>query len=828
MLPKSNFVNTLATAALLLLPIPAAAQWRVDADFDPGHGASELVWSARGQADGSVLAVGRFTQAGGAPRGGIARFLPDGSLDPNFAPSANGTVLTVLPLQDGGILVGGSFNHIVGQPITGLARLDATGALDLSFQPQIGGTVFSVLELADGRLMVAGFFNQAGGAPCGSIARLFADGSRDSSFDTGWGADSYILSMALDMHGRILVGGYFNWLNGQPRSRLARLWTNGFVDPNFQPSANAPVHAIAVQADGKILVGGDFTQLNGQPAGHLGRLLTTGETDPSWQGGGADAAVAAIAVETTGNILVGGAFTSIAGAPRGRLARLLPTGVLDAGFTAEADGLVQSISLAPDRGLLLGGDFLTVGGIARTRVARLDLAPSHDPAYAPQLFHHQSGGYEIQTLVPTRDRRLLVGGGFQADSQFPYLARLNQDGTLDRSFKPSPSARVSAALEQRDGKIVVAGPFGNIGGGYQPFLARLTPAGQLDRTFTLPRVGHLVFALAQQPDDKLLIGGPFYYFHPHYRRGVARLEANGSLDLSFDTGAGPEGTVQVLAVQADGKILAGGSFTGWNGEPRRGLVRLLADGSLDADFAPVLDSGWVTAIQVAADGSIVIGGNFRTVDGVPRPGMARLFADGSVDPDFASPFQEAGATTTLVRMINQRADGHYLVAGALYLADGSVSALLRLRPDGRLDELIAHPSANWITAMAIEADGNLVAGGIGSIPTGTPGDSRKLIRYRLDGGGSQRIEVPAAGDAVRWLRHGGLPELAGVQFELSTDGQTFLPLGHAEKIDGAWQLEGLALPTGLRIVLRASGFAASGQLGASLAYHSQTRSLTLD
>ena len=74
----------------------------------------------------------------------------------------------------------------------------------------------------------------------------------------------------------------------------------GAVDPGFQPSADAPVQTIALQADGKILVGGDFTQLNGQPAGHLGRPLANGTLDPAWQnGGGADAAVVALAIRAS-------------------------------------------------------------------------------------------------------------------------------------------------------------------------------------------------------------------------------------------------------------------------------------------------------------------------------------------------------------------------------------------------------------------------------------------------------------------------------------------------------------------------------------------------
>ena len=60
--------------------------------------------------------------------------------------------------------------------------------------------------------------------------------------------------------GKILVGGDFTSIGGQPRNRIARLdATTGLAD-SFNPNANDVVDSIAVQADGKILAGGHFSQ----------------------------------------------------------------------------------------------------------------------------------------------------------------------------------------------------------------------------------------------------------------------------------------------------------------------------------------------------------------------------------------------------------------------------------------------------------------------------------------------------------------------------------------------------------------------------------------
>ncbi len=63
-------------------------------------------------------------------------------------------------------------------------------------------------------------------------------------------------------------------------------------------------------------------------------------------------------------------------------------------------------------------------------------------------------------------------------------------------------------------------------------------------------------------------------------------QAPGSLDLSFDPTAGgtriglaaEQGGVLCLELQADGKLLLGGGFAGYNGTPRRNLARINTDG----------------------------------------------------------------------------------------------------------------------------------------------------------------------------------------------------------------------------------------------------------
>src|SRR5204863_7956655 len=89
-------------------------------------------------------------------------------------------------------------------------------------------------------------------------------------------------------------------------------------------------------------------------------------------------------------------------------------------------------------------------------------------------------------------------------------------------------------------------------------IARLETDGRLDQTLNLSAVGNFVLATAVQPDGKILIGGTFTTVLGVARNNIARLNTDGTLDTAFDPNAG--NIVDAIAVQADGKHLAGGEF----------------------------------------------------------------------------------------------------------------------------------------------------------------------------------------------------------------------------------------------------------------------------
>jgi uncharacterized delta-60 repeat protein len=308
------------------------ADGTLDTGFNPG--ANGWAASLAVQADGKILVGGVFTTLGGQSRNYIGRLNADGTVDASFNPGADNTVVCLALQADGKVLVAGIFDTLGGQTRNSIGRLNADGTLDSGFNPGLGGGGAGCLApQGDGKILVGGDFTTLDGQSRSCIGRLNADGTVDTTFNPG--ADGEVDSLALQADGKILVGGGFTTLGGQTRNYLGRLNADGTLDSGFNPGVgggeNAPpyVWSLALQADGKILVGGGFTNLCGQPWNYLGRLNADGTLDtgfdpapgPVYYGD----SVESLALQADGKILVGGGFTTLAGQPCNCLGRLSNT-----------------------------------------------------------------------------------------------------------------------------------------------------------------------------------------------------------------------------------------------------------------------------------------------------------------------------------------------------------------------------------------------------------------------------------------------------------------------------------------------------------------------
>ncbi|PAT35265.1 IPTL-CTERM sorting domain-containing protein [Vandammella animalimorsus] len=296
-------------------------------------------------------------------------------------------------------------------------------------------------------------------------------------------------------------------------------------------------------------------------------------------------------------------------------------------------------------------------------------------------------GGPVFALALQADGKLLAAGGF---TEFPVgepasrVVRLNPDGTRDTSFtSPTISALlphnqlVKHLAVQADGKILIAGNFGQVDGAPAHGLARLNADGSRDASFQNTLPDHfLAGGLLLLPNGQILAGannGQLY-----------RLNPDGS--LANDGLAYVASGVTMLHRLASGKILVGGGFTYVEHKPYERLLRLNADGTLDTSFAnPRIQGGseQVQAVQELPNGQILIGGNFTQVHGQAREHLALLNADGTLDNQFNAPAVDGVITYSRgISSFLLQDSGKLLVGGWFSMRDGTVmrSDVVRLIP----------------------------------------------------------------------------------------------------------------------------------------------------
>jgi uncharacterized delta-60 repeat protein len=625
------------------------------------------------QTDGKVLIGGSFTTVDDVARTRIARLNADGSLDTSFdaGTGADSAVRSVVVQADGKVLIGGDFTTVDGVARNRIARLNADGSLDTGFDPGTGANagVQAVAVQADGKVLIGGSFITVDDVARTSIARLNVDGSLDTSFDpdliAGTGGD-WVNAVAVQADGKVLIGGHFETVDNISRNHIARLNTNGTLDTSFDPGtgASAVVNALAVQND-EVIVGGAFATIDGVSRPRIARLDSDGSVDTSFDpGDGMNNNVWSVAVQVDGKVLAGGTFTEVDGTGRNRVARLNGDGSLDVGLDpgTGASNQVEAVVHQADGKVLIGGYFTTVDGEDRKGIARLNANGSLDTSFDPGTGADPA---VVRAVAVQPDGQVFIGGNFTKVNNMTRnrIARLSALGAVDTGFDPGAGADDQVlTVAVHDGGVLIGGYFTTVGGAGRKGIARLNSSGAVDNGFNPVVSGEneWVLSLAVQDDDKVIIGGSFTTVNGVARKHVARLNANGTLDSSFDPGIGPNFLVRAVAVQDDGKVLIGGSFTTVSGEDRKYIARLTDTGSLDTSFDPVKGaSSWVDAVAVQADGKVLIGGDFTTVNDVNCNHIARLNANGSVDTSFVT---SAGADDTVYDVAVQP-DGKVLIGG---------------------------------------------------------------------------------------------------------------------------------------------------------------------
>ncbi len=264
--------------------LPAQAG-SLDTTFNPGTGTDGTVRAAVVQPDGKIIIGGDFGYINGVSHQRVARLNADGSLDAGFTAGGEGAILALALQPDGKILLGGggSFLSLNGVSVQSIARLNADGTLDAGFNQGAGAnaSVYAIAVQPDGKIILAGAFTTIRGVTRNRLSRLNPDGSLDTTFAPNGGADDLIYDVALQPDGGMIIGGRFLNYNGEARTRIARVHSNGSLDHSFNPGTGTDdsVESIAIQTDGGIVFGGSFGHYNGMLRSCLARVDAAGTLD---------------------------------------------------------------------------------------------------------------------------------------------------------------------------------------------------------------------------------------------------------------------------------------------------------------------------------------------------------------------------------------------------------------------------------------------------------------------------------------------------------------------------------------------------------------------
>jgi len=645
---------------------------------------------------GRLILAGAFSAVGGIERLGLARLLPDGSVDPSWNPALDlGVTLTAqgmltgVPTQiaiggDDAVYLRASFEDESNLQTYRVLRISADGTVTGNFPADGYGYAAPVVQ-PDGKIIIIGSFGTWQGEPTPGIVRLNTDGSRDASFapQLGFPGNVSMGDAALDDRGRLLITGRFDSVNGVPRPGVARLFAFDPVEtePSLSISTSRPrigtneVLRLTAQVTGTPLPDLQWYR-NGEPipgATHRGLALpvTGGDSIGSFQ------LVASNALGTT-----------TVDFPPVTLARRSPRpGATEAEFDVVLTGFgeVRAMVAQEDGRILVGSGSLPADPLVNVPlVGRLLPDGSWDESFGSNGI--VTGRGIVASLRVLADGHILIAGHLLrvAGAEVSGLAELDCDGSLvPRAFPILDVPHTTAALKLPEGGYVVAGRFRAVGEQAAFRMARLRADLSVETEFSSPlEYWQLVDDLAHDSQGRLLIAGSQTHLDPDQPGpisnpapvGVRRLKSDGSPDPEFQH---DPAHAHRLRAEPDGTVLVG--------TPPR---RLDDRGQLATEFEPVsgVTTGIVNFISPTIRPRTVLTRNggvvylYRRTPSISTPwGLYRWTADGTHDLDFEATLA-AGTPIPFAVVATELPDRSLLIAAS----SSGDSRLLRIPPDSDL------------------------------------------------------------------------------------------------------------------------------------------------
>lgn len=673
----------------------------VDGTFNPGSGFNSIVRSIELQSDGKIIVCGDFTSIDGNTRNRIIRLNTDGSIDNSFniGTGFDDFTLDIAIQTDNRIIVGGEIKDYNGTALNYVVRLgwdfkNSQAVLQNStfVEPltsfyskyRIPTNNYSFFESCD--LLTNNFYGEilydfigtspstvgSSGSATGfgvfsssfyqmiDTYRLYPNGTPGLIFYNSVLANTELnnltFSMGIDRltkyigrdNSYVQVLPYYQdvyilKLNviGTPGDDGSEEYidylTNNFlkINDNSLTSTNGYwYHGISKNEDGLYYLHNLERFINNP----YGPYLVIQSSDEK---------MLELSQNPTYNIstqfqsekfYMGGTFTYYNGTGAKEIIKLKDDGVIETQFNYGGGfyGPVHKIFIQPDGKVLVGGNYTDYNGTPTNNIVRLNYDGGIDNA-----FNIGTGTTNTVAAIDMyTDGRILIGGNFTSydGTSANRIIRLNNDGSVDNSFNPGSgfTDQVYVIKIQTDGKILVGGAFGSYDGNSSSGIVRLNSDGSIDNSFVVgtgfdSNVNDIIIL----SDGKILAGGKFTDYDGNSVNSITRLNSDGTFDNSFVIGTGFNNEVYSMLLQSDNKIIVGGDFTDYDGTGVNRIIRLNSNGTQDTSFN--IGSGFnavVYSLSSKSDGKILVGGDFTNYDGGGYTRIIMLNTDGTVDGSF--------------------------------------------------------------------------------------------------------------------------------------------------------------------------------------------------
>ncbi|MFZ1809249.1 MAG: T9SS type A sorting domain-containing protein [Cyclobacteriaceae bacterium] len=570
--------------------------------------------------------------------------------------------------------------------------------IDLSALPKVtnDGVVQRVIPTTDGKYIIVGVFDFIDGKPINRIARLNSDGSLDDTFIPSVGIDNSIYDVLVSDVGEVFLALRDHNLD----YRIIKLKSDGSLDDGFIFLANEIVASLAWHS-GNIIAGGFFSKINETPVSYLVSISTEGVLNTEFNSNVSN-------VIPANKIKIQGEKIILIERFGNAISRLNADGSTDDTFQFDIDVLNSMVNVPHHE-----YDQIAV---TDNQIIIHDFANGLIMLDADGVFMNFYGEYRFIKAMDWRGEELVFASSISGRHHSLYKYLLNVE-TFE--LVGGSNGQINDVVYNDTNELLIGGIFSKFKSEETSSLAKLNTMGDLDESFNI--VGFYsngsINAITQQGNDKLLIGGQFNEIDGVRTEHLARLNLDGSLDQSFNPF--PTKYVSSIEVTEDNKIIVASShILPTDDYPENGLHLLNPDGSFEQTLH--LGSVWGFA---TVNGKHIISDflNIFTVDNnVPEPFLT------DSNPNRIHRFTKSNEGTIFIAAEFKSGDTFYLSINS-YLPDGSTN------PNFKVSKLDLSGNTNpSVGALTVGPDGKIWVGGRFD-KVDEQEVSRGLIRLNQDG-----------------------------------------------------------------------------------------------